>query len=521
MGKIHDNFQNLNLRPHHALIFLMALQMTAWGIIPYLTFDHPWSDTYMHSLFMRDFIASGDFFSFRHPPLPIILTHWLNFGQGALFFPHLFVAQLVVLLTFWLTYLLARELLQNEKAAVASVFFLIAMKFYGHSTIQFNHNFTLMPLWILLILLFYRATLPLTQKKHQAFYWLAFGVTAGIASYAKVTVGILLLTMLVWLLWNKQARRHLTTLSPYIAALIALILIGLNFYFHFYAYGTRSMSYFDIAPHWYRVDTGQLHSLPLIFTLYKLQQKIIIFLVIVAVVTFATFKSRLTPLKIEQHSYQFLLYFCFAPIVLTLAVSLVAGEPMRANWFSTMFGMAGMAVIALTRHYWSETKYVMILLCCVAYIVIYAFLARPLAMGWGHHSEYRLMATELAQKMSETWRKEQNSPLPHVTSLGYDQDIQLTFLLAPDKPHYVSAHCYFLQWCYDNELYSRAIAQEKGTLLVYHLHHLDEIKEMADKGNQSHIFDKKPVSVRLPHPRHEGETIRFGLIVIPPAGKIE
>ena len=220
-------------KPVRGLVLICVLQMVGWGILVTFFMPIPYFDIVLHTFGGRN--PDADFWGdwYRHPPLALWLTHWLNFGESLLVYPHNIAAQIFVIATYIGVYYMGLALLNNKRDALVAVLLLIPLGVYqGAPIVEFNHgylqglnhNVLQYPFWVLLPLVTFYATRPLREKAHQHWWWLALGVLLGMGCWTKISIGLLYSTLLVWTLIDREARGHYKTVYPYLAIGLCLLI---------------------------------------------------------------------------------------------------------------------------------------------------------------------------------------------------------------------------------------------------------------------------------------------------------
>jgi 4-amino-4-deoxy-L-arabinose transferase-like glycosyltransferase len=205
----------VNRLANRLFCLLTTLHVFAWTIIPAcLRYNLP-MDSLEGSVWGQQLQLGYD----KNPWLNAWLTRLaLSISDGSSWPVYLF-SQLCVALAFWSVWRLGRKFLSPLHALLA-VGMLEAIQYYTFASIDFNDNVLELGLWALLILLFYRAV---TLKKLAD--WLGVGIVAGLAMMAKYYTAILLLTLFLFLIIDKDARQAFKEKGLYIALVSFLIII--------------------------------------------------------------------------------------------------------------------------------------------------------------------------------------------------------------------------------------------------------------------------------------------------------
>ena len=301
-------------KPSRGLALLMGLQVLGWGVMATFFNAIPHHDIFLNSLIG---LHGEDAHEKRHPPLVYIVNHWLHMGEPLFLLPHYVAAQLFVIATYGVVYQLGVVLLKNKTQALAATLLLAGLHVYHKYTtwVGVNHDVMMYPFWALIPLLTFYATRPLSQDARQHRWWLLLGFVMGMPVWVKYQIAVLLVTVALWVLMDKEARAHLTTLYPYGALLICLCVAAIPLeqawqYRHVIeGYGTS----YDTENFWWRVII-----MPKLMLLALLLAGLI------------SLKTRLTyPFHtMTKRETNFLCLFALMPFVILFLVGVVMGaEP--------------------------------------------------------------------------------------------------------------------------------------------------------------------------------------------------
>lgn len=125
-------------------------------------------------------------------------------------------AQLCVVASLFGLWTFGQRLLSRRDALLAALAMLSFYFFHFESTLYNNHT-TLAVFWIYSVLFLHRAI-----QGERLVDWALTGVFLGLGLYAKLTVFLLIFSMLLYAVLDPKARRLLKTPGPYLTAAIAL-----------------------------------------------------------------------------------------------------------------------------------------------------------------------------------------------------------------------------------------------------------------------------------------------------------
>jgi 4-amino-4-deoxy-L-arabinose transferase-like glycosyltransferase len=114
-------------------------------------------------------------------------------------------------------------------AAAASVLIIDGLHFFTITAPKFNHDVAQLPFWALAGFAFHgalRSTRPDQRSNSRLGHWALLGAALGAAFWAKYFVVMLALPLALFMLVDRDARRHLATPGPYVAAAIGLAVVA-------------------------------------------------------------------------------------------------------------------------------------------------------------------------------------------------------------------------------------------------------------------------------------------------------
>jgi 4-amino-4-deoxy-L-arabinose transferase-like glycosyltransferase len=368
--------------------------------------------------------------TYKHPALPSWVLEASRIVTGAVGWPAYLASQLCVATTFVLVFLLGRDLMGAEPAA-AGTLSLVSVGYYVWSTPEFNHNVAQLPFWAGLPLALWRAV-----DRRSLAYWLLAGACAAGGLYAKFSMAVLLLAAAGWLLYDRRARRALSTPDPWIGLVLFLAVI---------APLVSWLVAHDFLPLHYAASRGAQHPEDgigkfLLNVLLNLSGTLIV-LAIAGLIgpwsrAAAGAKSPRPSSSVDPRALKFLLVLTVAPLVLAISGAVVLGSNLRGAWGSPMFNFVGMLAVALTLDRFRPKALKLIALTAAVLLLVvpvgYALVAllwfpmtdKPLRVNWPQ--------AELAERMTSIWESETHRPLRIVS--GDNWIAGLVGLTANGKP---------------------------------------------------------------------------------------
>ncbi len=392
-----------------ALLVLVVVYLVLWPLVATLSHHSPPLD--MIEGFVWSLHPQAGYY--KHPPLPawIIAAAVALAGKQPLAL--LMLGPLCIVVALAALWWLARQFLDEKMAVVALL--LTSTQFYFSVLIpEFNHNVVQIPLWALSIALFWMAT-----QRGQMIWFFALGVSLGLCALAKYSAALLYLFMMVWLLTNASARRHLdirnTMLCILTAAAVAaphlLWLVDHDFQPLYYAQ-ERMSEHLSAAGRFSEIASflaAQLGNLAVMLLLtgwlLRMQRR-------------EHPQAAALPAPDLRRVSVFLFAASLIPLIASLAVPLIGGRPLRDMWAMMMFTPVGLALVcwrpamfsALCRRRWLFAWLLLQALLLAAYAgnVYYKTQVKP------GLSRANFPGPELAQLIETDWEQKTGTPLRNV-----------------------------------------------------------------------------------------------------------
>ena len=202
-------------QPQSAFGGFLALHFIVWTALPSLLYANLPLDLIEALTYGREWQLGSD----KLPPLPwwMVEIIYRLFGTDAAYYA---LAQATVIIAFALVFATARPLVGSTGALVA-VLIIDGMHYFHYTAVKFNHDVIQLPFWALAGYAFHAAL-----KRGRLGHWLLLGVAFGGALWAKYFVVLLIVPYALFLVFDRDARRVLTTAGPYLALAVAVIVIA-------------------------------------------------------------------------------------------------------------------------------------------------------------------------------------------------------------------------------------------------------------------------------------------------------
>ena len=385
-------------KPSRGLMLLMGLQVLAWGVMAIFVHPIPPYDMIGYSYYVREFgLGISDL---RHPPLVNIFHYLLGSGDMPPFPAHYIITQLFVIATYGAAYCMGVVLLKDKVQALVATLLLVGLDVYHrHSLAGVNHNVIQYPLWALIPLLTFYATRSLTQKAEQHLWWLLLGFVMGVALWTKYSIVLLLATVALWVLMDKEARAHLTTPYPYGALLICLYVAAIPL--------EQAWQYSHVI----EIYVQQKNEEPNVWHRVLLSPKLMLIAVLLAGLV-----SRRTRLTYPFHDMtkrdtHFLCLFALMPFIMLGLLTLMIHIELKYYWTLPMYPLWGIVLVALLREGWRHYTAHVILLLAMA-VLLKPFYQYPYDIGFYPRLNNPQV---IVGKIIEKWRQQTaNQPIAHV-----------------------------------------------------------------------------------------------------------
>jgi hypothetical protein len=213
LARIYAFIDWIEAAPRAAFAAFLALHFVVWTALPTLLYANLPLDLIEALTYGREWQLGYD----KLPPLPWWLVEILHraFGLDAAYYA---LAQAAVIIAFIAVWATARPLVGATGALVA-VLIIDGMHYFQYTAVKFNHDVIQLPFWALAGYAFHAAL-----KRGRLAHWLLLGFAFGGALWAKYFVVVLAAPYVLFLLFDRDARRALATPGPWLALILALVI---------------------------------------------------------------------------------------------------------------------------------------------------------------------------------------------------------------------------------------------------------------------------------------------------------
>jgi 4-amino-4-deoxy-L-arabinose transferase-like glycosyltransferase len=354
-------------RPRTVLAAFLAIHALVWTALPSLIYYNLPLDVIEAMTYGREWQLGYD----KLPPLPWFLGEiaFRLTGHDASLYA---LSQAAVILAFIAVWMTARPLV-GAAGALAALLIIDGMHYFNISAVKFNHNVVEMPLWALAGFAFY-AGLRDGKLRH----WVLLGLALGLAWWAKYFVVIIAAPLALFLLLDPVARRRLAAPGPWIAALVAVIVVAPNLYW-LWQHGSQPFGYAEARA---AAPSGMLDHLihPLEFVggqaFYLLPS------LLIAAPLFWPAPKPVPGPRADALNRRIVTLLAFGPALTLFVFSLLTGRATNAMWGFPLWLFVGLWIIVfapaaldrarLTRvgAVWAVVFVIFVVAFCVDYLLL-------------------------------------------------------------------------------------------------------------------------------------------------------
>ncbi len=202
-------------RPALAVWLAALAQAALWTLVPDLFYAGPPGD-------VPNVLAVGHEFqlgTYLGPPLAFWLAELAFDLAGGKMLGIYLLSQICVVTTYWAVFALGRSIVGPQHAALA-VLLMLGVAAFTVPTADFGPTILTMPLWALILLHYWRAV-----GEGRRGYWLVLALEVGLLLLTTY-IGLILVGLLaLFTLANARARATLLSIDPWIAAVVAVIVM--------------------------------------------------------------------------------------------------------------------------------------------------------------------------------------------------------------------------------------------------------------------------------------------------------
>ena len=326
-------------------------------------------------------------------------------------------SQLMVLLSMWSIWRLAKIILKNIYLAIVAPILLVVIQYYNIGVIDFNDNTCLLGLWSVTILYYYRSITTNRLK-----YWIFLGFLAGLAMMAKYYTAILLISMLCFIVFERSNYKIFKEYKIYLSLIIVFI-ISIPHTIWLFKYDFVPVQ-FSLSVLNRDQDITSYVTKHFFYGLRFFIIQIVTFSSAVLLFLFGFFgKNKLALNKIEfvrSYDLKFLIFIGCLPFIFTVLISMVTGWHIYTMWGIPLLNLWSIILIAIFKPILTKAKLLRII--TLAYIITIIFiLGYILSMIRSKTSSGNYPTKEIATVVSDFWHQKYNKKLKYI--IGYNRPV--------------------------------------------------------------------------------------------------
>ncbi len=412
MPEIPRPLQNLatwiETNPGSAFAAFAALHAVLWTVLPAALYPNLPLDLIEALTYGREWQLGYD----KLPPLPWWLVEIAHRMVGYDFAYYL-LAQIAVLSALWLVFITARRIV-GARGAFVAVLIVDAIHYFNFTAAKFNHDVIQLPFWALAGYAFHAGL-----RRGRLIDWALLGLAVGGALWAKYFVVVLAAPLALFVLADDDARKSLRTPGPWIAILVALIVMAP----HILWLVANDFLPFRYAEARAAVASGLIDHIlhPGSFAASQIG-----FLVPAFVVALPLFWPRTPPTEKPADGFddRIVTLLAFGPLVTVLLLSAASGRGTIAMWGYPLFLFLGVWLVMKARQAAAGVRLARIVALATAATVIYAaaFVVNYDVLPRFDH-RYRAVhypGDVLASELSKRFRAATGYPLAYVIGPMWD-----------------------------------------------------------------------------------------------------
>jgi 4-amino-4-deoxy-L-arabinose transferase-like glycosyltransferase len=202
-------------RPQAAFAAFLVLHGLVWTALPAILYLNLPLDLIEALTYGREWQLGYD----KLPPLPwwMVEVVYRVFGVDAAYYA---LAQIAVIIAFVAVWKTARPLV-GAVGALLAIVIIDGMHYFNFTAAKFNHDVIQLPFWALAGFAFHAGL-----RRGRLGYWILLGAALGCALWAKYFVAVLAAPLVLFMLIDRDARSRLAGPGPWIAAAVALAVMG-------------------------------------------------------------------------------------------------------------------------------------------------------------------------------------------------------------------------------------------------------------------------------------------------------
>jgi 4-amino-4-deoxy-L-arabinose transferase-like glycosyltransferase len=443
----------------HWLAVIMSAHILCWTLLPALILRNTYIDILENLVWGRHWQWGYD----KNPYLGAWVTSFVYWLSGESVSAIYLTSQIAIVVCWLAVWRLALRMLAPAYAFIA-VSALVGCRFFYFGSPQLNDNVLELPFWALTCLYFYDAV-----KTQRLKPWLLVGLFAGLASMSKYYTLMLLLTMLAFLIIQKQGRDSFRNRNFYLGLLVFLAITIPNFIW------LIRHDFISIHYAFARADVGDGNAITLISHMRKplsfLMSALGVGIPVIAIIALC-FRKSLWPGKngknitLASFDWHYIVTLFFGPFLFTLFFSAITGAKIVYMWQTPLFNLLGILAVVLVQPVLSNRRFFCYGLCFGLLFLLWGGVyvweatVRPYYRQKVYYEIFPGQA--MAVSLNRQWRECYHVPLKYVAGL---RKLSANIAIyAPDKPTaYFDLEIRCNQWLDESDFY------RQGGLLVWEI----------------------------------------------------
>ncbi|MDO4570441.1 MAG: glycosyltransferase family 39 protein [Planctomycetia bacterium] len=320
-------------------------------------------------------------------------------------------SQLAVVLSVYGIWRLARKFLSPPLAMIAALS-MLSFYFFQYDSPLYNNRTFLRVFWIYAVLFLWDA-LATNQKR----YWILTGVCLALGLYCKMTMFLLVITILAYMVFDSNGRQYWKTLGPYISTVVCFVLF-LPLFVYLVQTDFSCLSYASNRTQVLADSSWHAHLWnPLRFLLSQISFVLLLAIPLLPLLGFRwEFRWKTMWQSMENRFLAFVFLF---PIAFQLALIILTGGRCRTAlgchlWlFFTLFALY-FCKVHLTRVSWRRSLHL------IVFLIFFCFgtwatveVIRPAFRSEKLPREF-FPAEEFASQIESIWKERYSEPLGYV-----------------------------------------------------------------------------------------------------------
>lgn len=341
-----------------------------------------------------------------------------------------FFSQISVGVCMWAVWRLGKQILPPIYALLA-VIMLEANQYFNFHAIDFNDNTLELSLWALTILFFYQAMRNPNYRN-----WIFTGLFAGLGMMAKYYTALLLLSLGLFLLFNKESRQQFKKPGLYLACVVFLIVIiphTIWLFFHDFVTINYAVNRVSNATTW----TTHFDN-----AIQFAWQQIEVFLPVLLLYLFLIIGKR--PLLESKKSTltvfnnRFLLFAGMGPFIITILLSAVTGMKLRAGWGQPLLSLWSLMLLAWLMPHLTRARLQRFIIAAVIFFIAIVTAYCVALTRASEPSSANFPGKKIATELTQEWQQRYHTPLHYVAGPRW---------IAGNVAYYSSDHpAVYMEW---------------------------------------------------------------------------